>query len=96
MKKSAEKRANREGGTEDSCVAVEYVCAGETGTGIKRCKESERGYKKKKKRKEREREKEQVWGEVARGNDCGRSNDNTRSRGTIASPFSIGYFWPDC
>ena len=48
MKKSAEKRANREGGTEDSCVAVEYVCAGETGTGIKRCKESERGYKKKK------------------------------------------------
>ena len=56
MKKSAEKRANREGGTEDSCVAVEYVCAGETGTGIKRCKESERGYKKKKKKKKRERE----------------------------------------
>ena len=58
MKKSAEKRANREGGTEDSCVAVEYVCAGETGTGIKRCKESERGYKKKKKKKEKERERE--------------------------------------
>ena len=55
MKKSAEKRANREGGTEDSCVAVEYVCAGETGTGIKRCKESERGYKKKRKNRERER-----------------------------------------
>lgn len=62
MKKSAEKRANREGGTEDSCVAVEYVCAGETGTGIKRCKESERGYKKKKEKIEREREGASVGG----------------------------------
>ena len=86
-KKLAEKRANREGGTEEASHV------GETGNRTMRRERVERKkkkkMKKKKKRKERERERE-------RGNDCG-SNDNTHDHAERSLlSFPSGYFWPDC